>query len=114
MIAAEPSQVFSWDITKLTGPVKGKCFDAYVMIDTYSRYIIGAYVHAESRELAVKIIKEIFGIHGVTQVFHADRGTPMTPKTVAGLLSDLEITKSNSRPRVRSNSPPHRGVVRDP
>ena len=105
LIAAEPGQVFSWDITKLTGPVKGKYFDAYVMIDIYSRYIIGAYVHAESRELAVEIIKEIFGIHGVTQVFHADRGTSMTSKTVARLLSDLEVTKSNSRPRVRSDRP---------
>ena len=65
-------QVFSWDITKLAGPVKGKYFDAYVMIDIYSRYIVGAVVHAhESGPLAVEMMKEIFGIHGVPQVVHA-------------------------------------------
>jgi hypothetical protein len=53
--------------------VKGKFFDAHVMIDIYSRYIVGADVHAsESGELAVEIMKEIFGIHGVPQVVHAD------------------------------------------
>jgi Integrase core domain len=68
-----PGQVFSWDITKLAGPVKGKYFDAYVMIDIYSRYIVGAVVHAhESGPLAVEMMKEIFGIHGVPQVVHAD------------------------------------------
>ncbi|TFD64261.1 DDE-type integrase/transposase/recombinase [Cryobacterium ruanii] len=81
LTATGPGQVLSWDITKLAGPVKGKYFDAYVMIDIYSRYIVGAYVHAsESGELAVEMMKEIFGIHGVPQVVHADRGTSMTSK----------------------------------
>ncbi|MDJ0378631.1 DDE-type integrase/transposase/recombinase, partial [Cryobacterium sp. PH31-L1] len=106
LIATGPGQVLSWDITKLAGPVKGKYFDAYVMIDIYSRYIVGAYVHAsESGELAVEMMKEIFGIHGVPQVVHADRGTSMTSKTVAALLSDLEVTKSHSRPRVSNDNP---------
>ena len=71
-----PGQVFSWDITKLAGPVKGKYFDAYVMIDIYSRYIVGAVVHAhESGPLAVEMMKEIFGIHGVPagQNSHSNR-----------------------------------------
>ena len=99
-------QVFSWDITKLAGPVKGKYFDAYVMIDIYSRYIVGAVVHAhESGPLAVEMMKEIFGIHGVPQVVHAVRGTSMTSKTVAALLSDLEVTRSHSRPKVSNDNP---------
>ncbi|TFD69849.1 IS3 family transposase [Cryobacterium ruanii] len=106
LTATGPGQVLSWDITKLAGPVKGKYFDAYVMIDIYSPYIVAAYVHAsESGELAVDMMKEIFGIHGVPQVVHADRGTSMTSKTVAALLSDLEVTKSHSRPRVSNDNP---------
>ena len=106
LVATGPGQVFSWDITKLPGPIKGKYFDAYVMIDIYSRYIIGAYVHAhESAVLAVEMMREIFGIYGIPQVVHADRGTSMTSKTVAALLSDLEVTKSHSRPRVSNDNP---------
>jgi len=106
LIATGPGQVYSWDITKLAGPVKGKYFDAYVMIDIYSRYIVGAVVHAhESGPLAVEMMKEIFGVHGVPQVVHADRGTSMTSKTVAALLSDLEVTRSHSRPKVSNDNP---------
>jgi transposase InsO family protein len=105
LIATGPGQVYSWDIAKLAGPVKGKYFDAYVMIDIYSRYIVGAYVHAsESGELAAEMMKEIFSIHGAPQVVHADRGTSMTSKTVAALLSDPEVTKSHSRPRVSNDN----------
>jgi putative transposase len=86
--------------------VKGKYFDAYVMIDIYSRYIVGAVVHAhESGPLAVEMMKEIFGVHGIPQVVHADRGTSMTSKTVAALLSDLEVTRSHSRPKVSNDNP---------
>src|SRR5450759_3418320 len=106
LVATGPGQVFSWDITKLAGPVKGKYFDAYVMIDIFSRYIVGAVVHAhESGPLAVEMMKEIFGVHGVPQVVHADRGTSMTSKTVAALLSDLEVTRSHSRPKVSNDNP---------
>ena len=63
------------------------------MIDIYSRYIVGAHVHAsESGELAVPMMKEIFSIHGTPEVVHADGGTSMRSKTVAALLSDLEVT----------------------
>ena len=99
LVATGPGQVHTWDITKLPGPVKGTYFDAYVMIDIYSRYIVGAYVHAEeSGTLAVEMMKEIFAIHGIPHVVHADRGTSMTSKTVAALLADLEVTNSHSRP----------------
>ncbi|GAB3959188.1 hypothetical protein GCM10027614_78190 [Micromonospora vulcania] len=74
LVADAPRQVFSWDITKLAGPVKGTYFDAYVMIDIYSRYIVGARVHArESGPLAESMMREVFGVHGVPHVVHADR-----------------------------------------
>jgi len=106
LVATGPGQVYSWDITKLAGPVKGKYFDAYVMIDIYSRYIVGAHVHAhESAVLAAEMMREIFGVHGIPNVVHADRGTSMTSKTVATLLADLEVTRSHSRPRVSNDNP---------
>ena len=90
LVATAPQQVYCWDITKLAGPVKGTYFDAYVMIDIYSRYIVGVHVHAhESGLLAKELMEQIFTVHGVPQVVHADRGTSMTSKTVAALLADL-------------------------
>jgi len=63
-------------------------------------------VHAhESAVLAVEMMKEIFATHGIPHVVHADRGTSMTSKTVAALLSDLEVTWSHSRPRVNNDNP---------
>jgi putative transposase len=106
LVATAPRQVYSWDITKLAGPVKGTYFDAYVMIDIYSRYIVGVQVHAhESGVLAKELMEQIFAVHGVPQVVHADRGTSMTSKTVAVLLADLEVTRSHSRPRVSNDNP---------
>jgi len=106
LVATAPQQVYSWDITKLAGPVKGTYFDAYVMIDIYSRYIVGVHVHAhESGVLAKELMEQIFKVHGVPQVVHADRGTSMTSKTVAALLADLEVTRSHSRPRVSNDNP---------
>lgn len=106
LVANAPGQVLSWDITKLAGPIKGKYFDCYLMLDIHSRFIVGAHVHAtESGVLAMEMMKEIFGIHGIPQVVHADRGTSMTSKTVAALLSDLEVTRSHSRPRVSNDNP---------
>lgn len=101
-----PLQVYSWDITKLAGPVKGTYFDAYVMIDIYSRYIVGVHVHAhESGVLAKELMEQISSTHGVPQIVHTDRGTSMTSKTVAALLADLEVTRSHPRPRVPNDNP---------
>jgi transposase InsO family protein len=106
LVATGPGQVYSWDITKLPGPARGIYYDAYVMIDVYSRYLVGAHVHAhESGVLAEELMKEIFGIHGIPNVVHADRGTSMTSKTVATLLADLGVTRSHSRPRVSNDNP---------
>jgi putative transposase len=106
LVATGPGQVYSWDITKLAGPAKGVYYDAYVMIDIYSRYIVGVRVHPhESGLLAEQMMRQVFGLHGVPQVVHADRGTSMTSKTVAQLLADLEVTRSHSRPKVSNDNP---------
>jgi putative transposase len=106
LVATGPGQVYSWDITKLPGPTRGVYYDAYVMIDIYSRYIVGAHVHAhEAGILAEEMMKEIFGIHGIPTVVHADRGTSMTSKSVATLLADLGVTRSHSRPSVSNDNP---------
>ena len=106
LVADAPRQVYTWDITKLPGPVKGVYFDAYVMVDIYSRYIVGAHVQTrESGALAVEFMSEIFAVHGIPSVVHADRGTSMTSKPVAALLADLEVTRSHSRPKVSNDNP---------
>jgi putative transposase len=106
LTATGPGQVFTWDITKLRGPVKGCYYDAYVMIDIYSRYIVGACVHlTETAILAEEMMRTVFAIHGTPHVVHADRGTSMTSKSVAALLTDLGVVRSHSRPRVSNDNP---------
>jgi transposase InsO family protein len=106
LVATGPGQVYSWDITKLAGPVKGVYYDAYVMIDVYSRYIVGVRVHSrESGPLAQDMMRQVFDVHGVPHVVHADRGTSMTSKPVADLLKDLGVTRSHSRPKTSNDNP---------
>lgn len=106
LVATAPGQVLTWDITKLNGPVKGCYYDAYVMIDIYSRYIVGARVHArEDGVLASQMMREVFGVHGIPHVVHADRGTSMTSKSVADLLEDLAVTRSHGRPKTSNDNP---------
>ncbi len=106
LVANAPRQVYTWDITKLAGPVKGSYYDAYVMIDIYSRCIVGVRVHArESGPLAENMMREVFNVHGVPHVVHADRGTSMTSKSVADLLEYLNVTRSHSRPKVSNDNP---------
>ncbi len=106
LVATGPGQVYTWDITMLPGPTRGVYYDAYVMIDIYSRYIVGAHVHAhEAGVLAEEMMRQIFGIHGIPKVVHADRGTSMTSKSVATLLADLGVTRSHSRPSVSNDNP---------
>jgi len=106
LIATGPGQVFTWDITKLPGPTRGLYFEAYVMIDIFSRYIVGWKVAAtESAELAEGFIADVFAVHGVPRVVHADRGTSMTSKKVADLLADLQVVRSHSRPHVSNDNP---------
>ena len=106
LVATGPGQVYSWDFTKLPGPSRGVYYDAYVMIDIYSRYVVGVHVHAhEAGVLAEEMMKQIFGVHGIPTVVHADRGTSMTSKSVATLLADLGVVRSHSRPNVSNDNP---------
>jgi putative transposase len=107
LVATAPSQVFTWDITKLAGPDKGIWYHAYVIIDIFSRYIVGHTVErAESAERAEELIRETIERNGIVpETVHADRGTSMTSKKVSQLLIDLGVTHSHSRPKVSNDNP---------
>jgi putative transposase len=109
LLATEPNQVYSWDITKLLGPVKWTWYYLYVLVDIYSRYVPGWMLARAERAslaevlLADTITKQAIGRDQLT--LHADRGSPMTAKPVAFLLADLGVTKSHSRPRCSNDNP---------
>lgn len=107
LAAGAPSQVWTWDITRLAGPDKGVWYQAYVLIDVYSRYSPGWLVsRSETADQAADLIETAIERNGLApETVHADRGTSMTSKTVATLLSDLGITRSHSRPRVSNDNP---------
>ncbi|WP_405680371.1 transposase [Streptomyces sp. NBC_01238] len=107
LVATGPSQVFTWDITKAAGPIKGLWYHAYVITDIFSRYIVGHTVErAESALGAEELIRETIARNGIVpQTVHADRGTSMTSKKVSQLLIDLGVTRSHSRPKVSNDNP---------
>jgi putative transposase len=109
LLATSPNEVWSWDITKLRGPVKWTYFYLYVILDIFSRYVVGWMVaHRESAELAKRLIKESCRKQGIEPdrlTVHADRGPSMQSKSVALLLSDLGVIKSHSRPYVSNDNP---------
>jgi putative transposase len=107
LVAHAPNEVWSWDITKLSGPRRGVYYDLYVMLDIYSRYVVGWQVAArESGELAEEFIADAIARIGIApKAVHADRGTSMTSKPVAALLAELNIDRSHSRPRVSNDNP---------
>ena len=109
LLATGPNQVWSWDITKLLGPAKWTYFYLYVLLDIFSRYVVGWMVaHRESATLAKRLIEDTCGgqrIEPGQLTVHADRGTSMTSKTVAQLMADMGITKTHSRPHVSNDNP---------
>jgi putative transposase len=109
LLARAPNQVWSWDITKLLGPAKWTCFYLYVILDVYSRYVVGWMVaHREQAELAERLIAETLAKQDIPAgqlTLHADRGSSMTSKPVAFLLADLGVTKTHSRPHVSNDNP---------
>jgi putative transposase len=109
LLATAPNQVWSWDITKLRGPTKWSSYSLYVILDIFSRYVVGWMVAPrESATLAQKLIGESVLKHGIARdqlTIHADRGSSMTSKCVALLLSDLGVTKTHSRPHVSNDNP---------
>ncbi|MDZ7677706.1 MAG: IS3 family transposase [Acidimicrobiales bacterium] len=109
LIATAPNEVWSWDITKLPGPERGVYYELFVIIDIYSRYVVGWCVAAaETGELAEAFIADALDQQGIDRnqlTLHADRGTSMTSKPVAQLLVDLGVTRSHSRPSVSNDNP---------
>ena len=109
LLATAPNQLWSWDITKLRGPVKWTYFYLYVILDVFSRYVTGWMIaHREAAELAKEFIAEAVGKHPVPAgqlTIHADRGRVMKSKPVAFLMADLGVTKSHSRPYVSDDNP---------
>jgi len=109
LLATGPNQVWTWDITKLKRPRQWTYFYLYVMLDTYSRQVVGwMAADCESASLATQLIRESCDKHRIDPdqlTLHADRGSSMTSKAVALLLADLGITKSRSRPYVSDDHP---------
>jgi putative transposase len=109
LLAIRPREVWSWDITRLKGPAKWTCFHLYVILDIYSRYVVGWLIaHRESAELAEQLIADTVEKENIapgTLTLHADRGTSMRSKPVAALLIDLEVAKTHSRPHVSDDNP---------
>lgn len=109
LLATAPNQLWSWDITKLMGPAKWTYFYLYVILDVFSRYVVGWMVaHQESAQLAQRLIQDTCRKQNIVAgqlTLHADRGSSMTSKPVAFLLADLGITKTHSRPHVSDDNP---------
>jgi len=109
LLATGPNQVWSWDITKLLGPAKWTYFYLYVILDIFSRYVVGWMVAArESAALAKRLVQETSAKQGIEPgqlALQADRGPSMKSKPLALLLADLGVAKSHSRPRVSNDNP---------
>jgi putative transposase len=109
LLACGPNQVWSWDITKLLGPAKWTYFYLYVILDIFSRFVVGwLLAHRESAGLAGRLIQETLvheGVDAYALTIHSDRGPAMKSQTVAQLLATLGITKSHSRPHCSNDNP---------
>jgi putative transposase len=109
LLATAPNQVWSWDITKLKGPAKWTYFYLYVIMDIFSRYVVGWMVaHREQQALAKRLIEQSCLKQNIAMgqlTLHADRGSSMKSKVVAQLLADLGVTKTHSRPHVSNDNP---------
>jgi putative transposase len=109
LLATRPNQVWSWDISKLKGPRKWTYFYLYVILDIFSRYVVGWMIADRERaELARMLITEACleqDIQGDDLTIHADNGKPMIARPVAQLMADLGVTKSHSRPYCSNDNP---------
>jgi len=109
LLAECPNQLWSWDITKLLGPQKWTYFYLYVILDVFSRYVVGWTVqHRESATVAEQLISQAISQQGISAgglTIHADRGSAMTSKPVAFLLADLGVTRTHSRPYTSTDNP---------
>ncbi len=105
----EANQLWSWDITKLRGPVKWTAYHLYVILDVFSRYVVGWMIaYRESAVLAKRLIEHTCLKQDIAPgqlTVHADRGSSMKSKPVALLLADLGVVKTHSRPHVSDDNP---------
>jgi putative transposase len=109
LLATAPNQVWSWDITKLLGPATWTYFYLYVLLDIFSRYVVGWLVaEKESAALAARLVAESCARQNIEPgqlIIHADRGSAMRSKTLAQTMASLGVTKSHSRPHVSDDNP---------
>ena len=109
LLATGPNQLWSWDITKLKGPTTWSALHLYVVLDVFSRYVVGwMLAPRESAQLAERLIATCCRREGITRgqlTIHADRGAAMTSTSVALLLAELGVTKTHSRPHVSNDNP---------
>jgi putative transposase len=109
LVATAPNQVWSWDITRLRSTTKWQHCYLYVLLDIFSRYVVGwLLAGAENAGLASSLIEDTcdkYAIARDTLTLHSDRGSPMRAKTTAELLVDLGVAASFSRPRVSNDNP---------
>jgi len=106
--ATGPNTVWSWDITRLPGPFKGKYYFLYVMLDVYSRYVVGWMVsERENADLAQHFIRESLRNKNLLEdslTIHSDRGSPMKAASTVELIALLGLSQSYSRPRVSNDN----------
>ena len=109
LVATAPNQVWSWDITWLRGPKRLTFYYLYVILDIFSRFVVGWMIaEKESGELAKQLIETTYRrqeIDPIELTLHADRGTPMKSKPVTQLLADLQVNKTHSRPHTSNDNP---------
>lgn len=107
--ATGPLRTWSWDITYLASAVRGEFYRLYLILDVYSRAIMGWEVHAEeSAEHASELVRKACLKHGVHQsglVLHSDNGSPMKGSTMLSTLQRLGVVPSFSRPSVSNDNP---------
>ena len=109
LLATGPNELYSWDISKMRGPQKWTCYYLYVILDVFSRYVVGWMIaRHESSTLAGELIETTCQRQGIVRdhlTIHADRGSAMMAKTVGQLMADLGVEKSHSRPHVPDDNP---------
>jgi putative transposase len=109
LLATAPKQLWCWDITKMRGPTPWLYYYLYVLLDVFSRYVVGwLLADHESAELAQCLLAESYAKHGIEPgqlTVHSDRGPAMRAKTVAQLLKDLGVSQSHSRPYTADDNP---------
>jgi len=109
LMAVRPNELWSWDIAKLRGPLKGIYFYLYLVLDVFSRYVTGWTIqNCESQQIAKELINQTYDKQEIEPgqlTIHADRGPSMTGKTIVDVMADLGVIKSHSRPHVSNDNP---------